>query len=82
MNLTRLALQVVLVAALIVVFTLATDFVNFRSPWNLLWMAGIPFGIAKAFDRDDGIWLLTGLWLLLCALGAMVATAALFGLIP
>jgi len=79
---SRSLLQIVLVATLIAAFTFATSLANFRSVWNVLWMVGIPFAVSKAFDQDDGVWLLTGLWLLLCSIAAMVSTAALFGLGP
>jgi len=79
---SRSILQVALVAGLIAALTFATSIANFQSAWNVLWMVGIPLAVAKTFDRDDGVWLLTGLWLLLCSIAAMVATAALFGLGP
>ena len=67
---------------MIAALTFATRVAHFRSIWNVLWLVGIPFAVAKAFDPDDGVWLLSGLWLLLCSIGAMVVTAALFGLGP
>jgi membrane-bound ClpP family serine protease len=76
----RHVIQVSLVVGLVAAFTLATNHLGFRSGWNLLWMLGIPFAVARAFDPGDGVWGLAGLWLLLCGLAAMIATAAAFGL--
>lgn len=76
----RFSVQLGLVAVLMAGLTLATDYANFRSPWNLVWMLVPPFIIARLFDQGEGVWPLTGLYLLVGGFMAMVGTAALFGL--
>lgn len=71
--------QLVSVTVLAGLALLASDFANFRSGWNLLWMLAIPFGVARAFDRDEGTWPLIGLYLLIAEFVAMALIAAAFG---
>lgn len=65
--------------ALLVVTTL-----ELRSYVNLIWMIGIPFVVAFAFDRmmkrDDSVWPLKGLFLLICSVPTMCVTAVAFGI--
>ena len=79
---SRTMVQAAVVMALIAILTVVIALMNFRSVWNLAWIVGIPFAVAKAFDRDEGTWFLAGLWLMLCSLGALVATAAILGFGP
>ena len=76
--------MIVVVTMLLGIAMLATDALHYRSAWNVLWMVGIPLGVARAFDRGiyrgDGVWPLEGLFLLLWSLLAMGAIATLFGI--
>lgn len=78
--------MIVVVTILLGIAILTTDALNYRSGWNVLWMLGIPFGVARAFDRGfdrgDGVWPLAGLFLLLWSLLAMGVIATLFGIGP
>ena len=65
--------QMGLVAILTMTLTFAVGLGQFRSGWNLLWMLGLPFVVARALDRGDGIWGLAGLWLLLWSFAVMAA---------
>ena len=78
----RPLIQIGLVVALVSAFTLATDYIGLQSSWNLLWMVGLPFAVARAFDGGEGSWGLAGLGLMLCGFATMIAVAAAFNLGP
>lgn len=46
------ATQVCLVTLLSAVLTYATAILNFRTPWNGVWMILIPFVLGFVFNRD------------------------------
>ena len=76
----RLAFRFGMVGLLTAAMTLITGFADFRSVWNVTWMLGIPFSVARAFDGREGIWFLSGLWLLILSMATMMVTAEACGL--
>ena len=83
---SRLVAQVAVVTGLLCLALLAVEALNYRSGWNLLWMAGIPFGVARIFDRgfdhDGGMWPLTGLYLFIWSFIVMGVIATPLGIGP
>lgn len=76
----QLAVAIALTSAALLVVTA----LEFRSYINLVWMIGIPFAVAFTFDRlirrDDSVWALKGLFLLICSVPTMCLTAVAFGI--
>ncbi|MBB4859154.1 hypothetical protein HNO88_002480 [Novosphingobium chloroacetimidivorans] len=50
--LVRLLAQLTAVTLLVCVALLMVNEASFWSRWNLLWVAGIPFAVSHAFNRD------------------------------
>ena len=69
------------IVAIVATLSILTDALNFRSPWNLAWMIGIPFAWALPLGT-----LSSSLLRLLALFGlsflTMIVTAALFHLGP
>ena len=72
--------QLIAVPAALCAVLLVVDALNCRSDWNALWMIGIPFGVARAFDPGDGVWPLIGLGLLIWGRVSMSAIGVMLGI--
>ena len=70
--------MIAVVTMLLGIAMLTVDILHYRSGWNLLWMLAIPFGVARIFNRGDGVWFLGGLYLSLWSFLVMGAIATLF----
>ena len=78
---SRTIFQIVPVVLGMAGLSILTDYANFRSGWNILWMVGLPGVTAGVLGRKD-TWFLSALWLLLLGCATMLATAALLHLGP
>lgn len=76
----RFAYQAIAVAVVVGGLTYLTDYLNFRSGLNALWMFGLPVVTAIIFNEDAASRCLAGLALVLLSPVAMMGTAAVFGL--
>jgi hypothetical protein len=76
----QLAVAIALTSAALLVVTA----LELRSYINLVWMIGIPFAVAFKFDRlmgrDDSVWPLKGLYLLICSVPMTCLTAVALGI--